>query len=773
MRSSSKFPEQGQSQSPDLIDHDEDLGASPPIINDRSIAFRVGRILGVLAALIRREVEALIARCRQTSRQVRDNRRNDLLVESVQAILRRSEFSHSVKVHESQSHVLYYIQENEEEFYTEHWNAYNDLLKQALKAVGLTVLSLFAVAILAQAAFDDWRINDEAGKKDFPSTAWLSAIHGSLGSSGFWAIGLASGMLLLFCIMVAWAEISSRLTKAIRARYGIQEQLIPHVRVAINDWTDEVSPTKLRFEEAPGLGSVADARYLVERGEARRIRTLIRELGASAVAISGPRGAGKSTLLRSLAQNHSSSQDLYIGLEAPSSYQPREFVLTLYQSLCDCIAENALELVDSSARRITNRLITVARLAALLLAMLAVASQLPTINELVSVKLPDSVLPSNWWQVAAYSTFLLLLREFLEIVRPRRGWTGAAELVNRAQIEAQRLRFLQNVSVESSGTIKASFGFDLGRKRTRQLLEQAASMPELVRSYRSLASDTILWWRRHEGHGAGSLIVVIDELDRVTDVDGAERFINDVKGIFGIEHCTYLVTVSEDALAQFERRMVGIRPVLDSTFDEVIRLSILDITQSREILARRLVGFPQVFIALCHALSGGIPRDLIRTARSLIDARQTIGNDDLVPLAHEVIHQEIARFKSGMIGRINSANAETGSLALLRLLADPEWPERDVGGLLRAATDLLPEKEDTGPPNLISMQLGVALYYYATTIETFEAFGYRISDDASYAAEKLALTRSVMPTSVDLAYVHLQRLRVQVGFDEDVYGELE
>ncbi|WP_446213420.1 ATP-binding protein [Micromonospora sp. IBSANI012] len=752
---------------------DEKPGLDSDPQEDRSVAYKMGLLVGALVVWAGETAQELIAEHREASRRDRDERREKLIKEAVDGILARPEFSHSVTVHGSRQHVVEHIQKNEKEIFNELWDHYNQMVRDLIKGASIAGLFLLLILIGIKGLISKWEDNNAAGKRGFPSTLWLEEAHRSLGDAGFWALGIVAGFLVSIVVADLLLDLRSYLRETFEAREDTKESLTPHVRVAVNEWSDEKSPTELRFEEAPGLSSTGDGKYLVERDEHRRIRSLVRELGASAVAISGPRGAGKSTLLRGLAEHYDSPQDLFIALEAPSSYQPKEFVITLYQQLCTCIQRKASGLADSTTRRFANNAITTLRFVAILLSLVILVSQWTPIETWLNSQLPAHLLPRNGWQAAAYLALVLVVRTLLETLRPRRGMRGAAELVQRAAAESSKLRFLQNVAIESSGVFKASFGFDLGRKHTKQLLEQATSMPDLVQSYRSLATDAVSWWRHNEGRGEGNLVVVIDELDRVTDVEAAERFINDVKGIFGIIHCTYLVTVSEDALAQFERRMVGIRPVLDSTFDEVVRLPILTFAQSREILARRLVGFPQAFIALCHALSGGIPRDLIRTARGLIDARRTTGQDHLVPLAQEVVRKEIATLKSGLIGRINSDATEPNSLDLLRLLADSEWPDSDPGGLLRAAAEVLPSARNPESRTRISMQLGVALYYYATILEIFEEFAYQMPWEARQIAERLAVARSVMPTSVDLAYVHIQRLRSEVGFEGLAYGGAE
>ena len=72
-------------------------------------------------------------------------------------------------------------------------------------------------------------------------------------------------------------------------------------------------------------------------------------------------------------------------------------------------------------------------------------------------------------------------------------------------------------------------------------------------------------------------------------------------------------------MSYFERRGLPVRDVFDSTFDDVVYVPYLDYEGSRALLARRIIGLPLPFVALLHCLSGGLPRDLIRAARELVD----------------------------------------------------------------------------------------------------------------------------------------------------------
>jgi xanthosine utilization system XapX-like protein len=62
-----------------------------------------------------------------------------------------------------------------------------------------------------------------------------------------------------------------------------------------------------------------------------------------------------------------------------------------------------------------------------------------------------------------------------------------------------------------------------------------------------------------------------------------------------------------------------LRDAFDSTFDTIAEVGRFNVEDASELLERRVVGMPQVLAYYCHALSGGIPRDLIRFSRQCVD----------------------------------------------------------------------------------------------------------------------------------------------------------
>ena len=150
----------------------------------------------------------------------------------------------------------------------------------------------------------------------------------------------------------------------------------------------------------------------------------------------------------------------------------------------------------------------------------------------------------------------------------------------------------------------------------------------------------------------GHVIIGIDELDKIGSDEKARQFLNDIKGVFGLERCFYLVSVSEEAMANFERRGLPFRDVFDSSFDEIIKVSYFGFDDAKQMLARRILGLPVPFTGLCYCLSGGLPRDLIRAARRLIDISDpSIGELELGRATSMLLRDELALKTEAVVAR--------------------------------------------------------------------------------------------------------------------------
>ncbi len=571
----------------------------------------------------------------------------------------------------------------------------------------------------------------------------LRDMFGLLGSSLSprygWLLFSANVVVLVFLGWLCWRSVRIAVRAYRHWRDKLREAVLTQVRAMLNAIACERGITVLVVDRATGLHGHDDPGHLVPQPEMKRIRVLTEELGAGVVAVSGDRGVGKTTLLRALADPRYSGPDsteLRLMVAAPVDYDAREFLVYLYLSLCDLVLWEERPHGAFSSLLVKSRWRRLLRLLASLLAWVATGGFVILI------------VPSMGKQLIDDYTFLFPFFALLTAVLIALPTSNSpiAELAHRRRRE---LMFQQTVGQEHTGGLPSRW-LVLTRRTSQQLADRPMTMPELVASYRQFAEHVIIWWRaRHEGRG--SMVVGIDEVDRIADAAQAERFLNEVKSIFGVHHCTYLVSVSEEALASFERRVVRVRTVLESAFDEVLRINALDLDQALDLVRRRVIGVPAPFVALCHCLSGGVARDLIRVARVMLDARRDTELTKLDELAVEVVDREVQTLTRGFATRI--ANLAIGSVAdgLLDLLAEPGWPGHNAARILAAVRiDLLSIEQDTAvmsdpEDNVTSLE---------QRIESARA--YEIVD-------ALATVRGALPVSSGLVRRRLDRVRSRLG----------
>jgi hypothetical protein len=201
----------------------------------------------------------------------------------------------------------------------------------------------------------------------------------------------------------------------------------------------------------------------------------------------------------------------------------------------------------------------------------------------------------------------------------------------------RQIRFQQSYTSERSLTAKFSgptplpVGLDVTGKRGTTWEERPKTYPELVADLRAFQAAA---GEKYE------LVMGVDELDKLHSPEAVKEFLNDIKGIFGAAGCFYLVSVSEDAAASFDRRGAPFRDVFDSSFDDIVSVQHLDLASARKILHSLLLGWTEPFVGLCYVLSGGLARDLWRVARQLVAQRDADNEIELAQAAQALCRRE-------------------------------------------------------------------------------------------------------------------------------------
>jgi hypothetical protein len=488
--------------------------------------------------------------------------------------------------------------------------------------------------------------------------------------------------------------VSSLATETILARRpfasdaATQQAVLERVRVRLNE-LGRMSAFKISLvaREAPGLGAVTDPSRVILTRTMDDLAHHIDRTPAASVGISGIRGIGKSTLIRWLCTERNASHRfpvLGIYVTAPVEYDARDFLVHLYSMLCKAV------LADD---RFTGRRAHRHQY------WLRITSAVIMVTAGIGFGYHDAVdrtAAATWahhhgdlWTVAASMLIAGALYCLVSIgydVRRRRSGGRRISIQATARERLQHLRYQVVETTGQTGSLGGRYGLSFSGSRSRQITENQMTLPDLVESYREfagLAVNVLLESARRDGPLASAqvrLIVGIDEIDRIEDAENAEKFLNDIKAIFGIPNCFYIASLSADALANFERRVVSTRTAFDTTFDTVTRIGPLELGTARQVLERRAIGLPYPFITLCYVLSGGVPRELMRIARSIFDVRNDarFGSEDgkAVPCAvitPQVIAREMESLRQGLMPLATQLGVP-GAAELISLLDDPDWP---------------------------------------------------------------------------------------------------
>lgn len=208
------------------------------------------------------------------------------------------------------------------------------------------------------------------------------------------------------------------------------------------------------------------------------------------------------------------------------------------------------------------------------------------------------------------------------------------EAADAAATWLREIKFQQSFTSGWSGALKLPAGLEGGLNSAMSLSQKQLSMPEItdgfVRFLKLLAAKD---WK---------IFIGIDELDKLADESRAVVFVNDIKAVFGVRQVYYLVSVSENAMSAFERRGLPFRDAFDSSFDDIIHVNFLSYEFSRSLVARRVIGWPVPFSGLCYCLSGGLPRDLIRVCRDVVEIVRKSGQAmDIATVAKNLIQEDL------------------------------------------------------------------------------------------------------------------------------------
>jgi hypothetical protein len=569
-----------------------------------------------------------------------------------------------------------------------------------------------------------------------------------------------------------------------------RQSVLEQIRIRLNELgRRSLFSTKLRARRAPGLGSVLDPAHIVPTDLMAEVERLADSVSSASVGISGPRGVGKSTLIRWICEGKNATRrfpSLGLYVAAPVEYDARDFLVHLYASLCQAV------LADSRlCRQAAVRKRSFWRLRDPVAAAILAAAGFVTLSHTEAIRgwhVMVSRTEHRLWDVVPALAFTVAALLIIEYVRHLRTERNESQLGAQAMESLRRLRFQLTETGSLSSGLNAPGGVTLGASRSRQLTEIQMSLPDLVTDYRQFSEKVVSalqdaafsddLTRASEAR----LIVGIDEIDRIESAERAEKFLNDIKAIFGIPYSFYLASLSADALATFERRVITARSAFDTAFDSVIRIDPMDLRTARYLLERRAIGLPYPFVALCHILSGGVPRELMRVARTVFDLRNASAyaaseEVDCTTIAQQVTAREFRSVRRGLLPLAAKLNSQ-GIADLVELLDDEHWPTGAITSDLTrmssacANAGYLTGLGGGGQAAKICDALTAASYFFLTVAETFRDKETEIvrdlkcydpvdgsSADLSFTPELLAKAQAVLSVNPALAITRVRAFR--------------
>ncbi|HEX4701102.1 MAG TPA: hypothetical protein VH352_03150 [Pseudonocardiaceae bacterium] len=418
-------------------------------------------------------------------------------------------------------------------------------------------------------------------------------------------------------------------TFAIWQNVLLETGLLPVLRTFINVQETDDYATVLTVRATPGLKSPDYLLTHVPTPASRRLVRLIDSVAGGSFALAGPRGAGKTNLLRAYCggqyRDDSRGPDLTVLTSAPVEYQPEQFVLHLFAKTCQAT-------------------IAYARQAA-----------------------PDRR-PARGVRTAKVVRRALV--PFGDDPHPRPS--HLSELVTTADDCLQLIRYVRTYSTEASAKGGVA-GFEVSGKAGLSVAGRALTYPELVDRFREFLADAVSVLdaeARSAGREPGRVIIGIDELDRIGAGEPARRLLNEIKAIFDVRGCYYLVSVSTEAQHDFELSGIGLRSTFDSSFDEVVRVDYVNFEDAKVLLRRHVIGLSEQFLALAYVFSGGLARQLVRTVRTMVELAGSDSDQALRSLAAAVAEAELTRACQATVDALITVPDGADVTELVRILDD-------------------------------------------------------------------------------------------------------
>lgn len=521
---------------------------------------------------------------------------------------------------------------------------------------------------------------------------------------------ISAGALLAAAVGIAVgkAKVLQKQVAALRTldqkSRDIDQKRLTLVREAFSRTVNDVlgPDGKLTFPvRAPRLVEL-DSSEVISSASARYLLEFVSGHASSAIGLAGSRGSGKSTLMRGLMHDKK-LQALAVFMTAPVRYESTDFLRRLYK--------NVAEYVDAQHGYPTNRDLyfqsrQVLQKRRLVMAVALTVGLFLVMSEIFSTVYPIEPIMPKFGATGILGLVLMAygfaagvssITSFHRYRRSARREGGEGNQILSSYLASKALHKL-SYSSESNAknrNVGKLFGglLTLEDEDSLTLKDRDLSHADLVTDLRRL----LLAFAQEQA--PRPVLIIIDELDKISLTSDLIETVNDLKDLFHVEGVHFVVSVSTDALTSFEQRGLPSRDAFDSSFDTIVGVTALTLQESLLVLSARAEGFPPIVGAFCHAWAGGLPRDLLRTARRCVEIQRSHAKAlSIDALVRAIVGEDILAIIEGRLRAAGVTAQDRTALCTLRdrtrgFAGTTQLPK--IHRRLEVPTDKLPEVTKT------------------------------------------------------------------------------
>ena len=256
------------------------------------------------------------------------------------------------------------------------------------------------------------------------------------------------------------------------------------------------------------------------------------------------------------------------------------------------------------------------------------------------------------------------------------------------------LDFLEALKYQT--TLSSGFQVSLSSKipggtwsRSKQLADRPQSLPGMTALCEQLLIDVASVYN-------GKAVICIDELDKITDLKDLIALLKGIKGLLGVKHTHFIMTISEDAALSFNERYGSGRNMVESSFEEIIDLDRVDFDLARRIagpiLATSELPVDPALSALCWIFGAGIPREIKRCAMVVVGVSTAGGPTHSPFVAWKRLFVDMLEHMTTLLERDAEAKSQVAFLLAveqLTALINGVPDNASVGLLLSAANQII------------------------------------------------------------------------------------